>query len=105
VVVVRYSGGIKLGTSGLITAYKEATIDAINQSEIIEAFVSNYYELIFTYDELPLVMKWSKQQKVSFDSQDFDLRCKTTFSLPISESEHKMDSLPRGVEFEFLHQL
>lgn len=105
IVVVRYFGGTKLGTSGLITAYKKATIAAINESEIIESFVSNYYELSFTYDEIPLVMKWSKQQKVHFDSQDFDLRCKVSFSLPISESNHKMDSLPRGVESEFLYQL
>jgi uncharacterized YigZ family protein len=105
VVVVRYFGGTKLGTSGLITAYKEATIAAINESEIIESFVSNYYELSFTYDEMPLVMKWSKQQKVHFNSQNFDLRCKVSFSLPISESNQKMDSLPRGVESEFLYQL
>jgi uncharacterized YigZ family protein len=105
VVVVRYFGGTKLGTSGLITAYKEATIAAINESEIIESFVSNYYELSFTYDEMPLVMKWSKQQKVHFSSQNFDLRCKVSFCLPISESNKKMDSLPRGVESEFLHQL
>ncbi len=105
VVVVRYFGGTKLGTSGLITAYKKATIDAINKSEIIESFVSNYYELKFTYDEMPLVMKWSKQQKVNFDSQVFDLRCCVSFKIPISESDHKIDSLPRGAKAIFLFQL
>ncbi|MDC1188162.1 YigZ family protein [Flavobacteriales bacterium] len=105
VVVVRYFGGTKLGTSGLITAYKEATIDAINKSEIIESFISNYYELNFTYDEMPLVMKWSKQQKVNFDSQVFDLRCCFSFKIPISESDHKIDSLPRGAKAIFLFQL
>ncbi|MFT7606590.1 MAG: putative YigZ family protein, partial [Saprospiraceae bacterium] len=49
VVVVRYFGGTKLGVSGLINAYKNATIDAFQQATIIEKTVEDIYKISFHY--------------------------------------------------------
>ncbi len=51
VVVVRYFGGKLLGVPGLISAYHEASTDALNQGIIIEKIVCEHYELIFEYEQ------------------------------------------------------
>ena len=47
IIVVRYFGGIKLGTGGLVAAYKTAAADAIAHSEIIDKTVQSYYQMFF----------------------------------------------------------
>ena len=49
IVVVRYFGGIKLGTSGLIVAYREAAADAINNAQIIECHEQTVISFTFDY--------------------------------------------------------
>ena len=49
VIVVRYFGGVLLGTGGLVVAYKEATADALNQAEIIEKTVDEVISVRFDY--------------------------------------------------------
>jgi uncharacterized YigZ family protein len=51
IVVVRYFGGVKLGTSGLIHAYREAAADVILNNEIIERTVDLEYLIRFEYHE------------------------------------------------------
>ncbi len=48
-VVVRYFGGILLGTSGLINAYKNATIEAIDVAEIIEKVITTQVKITIPY--------------------------------------------------------
>ncbi len=102
VVVIRYSSGTKLGVPGLINAYKEATIAAINESEIIEKAICKHYKIRFNYDQLPEVMKWSKQQKVEFINQVFDLNCFVEFGIDSREADNKLANLPRTLKAEFL---
>lgn len=102
VVVIRYSSGTKLGVPGLINAYKEATIAAISESEIIEKAICNNYKLTFDYDQLPDIMKWSKQQKAVFLKQEFDLNCFVEFEIDIKETESKLANLPRNLKPEIL---
>jgi uncharacterized YigZ family protein len=75
VIVVRYFGGILLGTSGLATAYKEATADALNQAQIIEKNVEENITLNFEYAQLNVVMKVIKDSNAQILHQKFDNLC------------------------------
>ncbi|WP_430812812.1 MULTISPECIES: IMPACT family protein [unclassified Carboxylicivirga] len=75
IVVVRYFGGTKLGTSGLINAYKEASIDAIANGTIIEKTVDDFYRVTFDYGVMNDVMKVMKEENPHITGQDFNLRC------------------------------
>jgi len=75
VIVVRYFGGILLGTGGLVVAYKEATIDALNQAEIIEKTVDITVSINFEYTLLNEVMRVIKEINPQILSQTFDNQC------------------------------
>lgn len=99
-VVVRYFGGTKLGTSGLIKAYKEATISAIQASLIQTKEVCDFYEITFTYQDMPIVMKWINQNKIEIIQQDFNLDCYLEISIPMRTSETIISQLPHVAKFK-----
>lgn len=78
IVVIRYFGGIKLGTSGLIVAYKAATADAIENGEIIECHEQAQLSFTFPYLSMNSVMKLVKDTGVNIISQIFDNDCSMT---------------------------
>lgn len=78
IVVIRYFGGIKLGTSGLIVAYKAAAADAIENGEIIECHEQAQLSFTFPYLSMNNVMKLVKDTGVSIVSQIFDNDCSMT---------------------------
>lgn len=78
IVVVRYFGGIKLGTSGLIVAYREAAKDAINNSEIIEMHEEELIAFTFPYLAMNDVMKLIKQLNLKVKNQEFNNTCSMT---------------------------
>lgn len=84
VLVIRYFGGIKLGTSGLIVAYREATVEAIANSEIIEKTVDMDTEFIFEYPFMNDVMKIVKDLEPMILGQQYDMDC--SMSLRIRQS-------------------
>ena len=75
IVVVRYFGGIKLGTSGLIVAYREAAREAITSGEIIECHQQAEISFTFPYMVMNDVMKIAKRSDVTVLSQQFDNTC------------------------------
>lgn len=75
IVVIRYFGGVKLGTSGLITAYKEAAIEAINSAEIIEKTVDMEVSFQFEYPFMNDVMKIVKDLETTILAQEYDMDC------------------------------
>ena len=78
IVVMRYFGGIKLGTSGLIVAYKAAAADAIENGEIIECHEQAQLSFTFPYLSMNSVMKLVKDTGVNIISQIFDNDCSMT---------------------------
>lgn len=78
IVVIRYFGGIKLGTSGLIVAYKAAAADAIENGEIIECHEQAQLSFTFPYLSMNSVMKLVKNTGVNIISQIFDNDCSMT---------------------------
>ncbi|MCK5338606.1 MAG: YigZ family protein, partial [Bacteroidales bacterium] len=78
-IVVRYFGGTKLGVSGLITAYKTASRDALQTADILSLTVNDVYELSFEYPLMNEVMRVIKDENLKIDKQDFQISCKLTF--------------------------
>ena len=81
VVVVRYFGGTLLGVPGLINAYKTATVEALNEAEIISKTVNDVYELAFDYLMMNDVMRIIKEEQLNILSQEFDLQCTLKFEV------------------------
>lgn len=78
VLVVRYFGGIKLGTSGLISAYREAARLALEDGGRLECFKTQEISFSFPYVSMNGVMRIVKAMNVAIVSQTFDNTCVMT---------------------------
>ncbi len=88
IVVVRYFGGVKLGTSGLIVAYRLAAAEAIAAAEIVEKTVDEDVTFHFEYPFMNDVMRIVKEEEPQIVVQDFDNDCTMTLRI-------RKDSMPR----------
>jgi uncharacterized YigZ family protein len=84
IVVVRYFGGILLGTSGLINAYKNAASDVLNNTEIIEAVFFEEKEIRFKYEEANEVLNNLRKINAEILTQHFDNECIVKYRTIIS---------------------
>ena len=75
IIVVRYFGGIKLGTSGLIVAYKAAAAEAIANANIIEKTVDDDIYFAFEYPFMNDVMRIVKEEEPEILEQAYDMDC------------------------------
>ena len=101
IVVVRYFGGIKLGTSGLIVAYREAASEAIAANEIIERQVEDEVHFGFEYPLMNEVMRIVKEEGPTIVSQIFDMDCEMTLRIRRSLMDNLKKRLSKvdGVHF------
>lgn len=76
VLVVRYFGGVKLGTSGLIEAYREATLAALEDAPRRECILTEQISITFRYDLMGPVMRVVKESDARILSQDFTDICR-----------------------------
>ena len=95
IIVVRYFGGIKLGTSGLIVAYRLAAAEAIAAAEIIEKTVDEDVKAKFEYPMMNEVMKVVKEMEPQIVSQDFDMDCRMTLRIRKGEAERMKEKLKK----------
>lgn len=72
IIVVRYFGGIKLGVSGLINAYKASAKDALQNSKVIENTINEIYRLEFPYEMINDCMKMVKEFGLQIVDSNFD---------------------------------
>ena len=87
VVVIRYYGGVNLGTGGLIVAYRTATEDALSKAVIEEKFVEQRITYRFTYPMINAVMRVVKETGARIVSQSFDNDCEIVLSIRQSLAE------------------
>lgn len=87
VVVIRYYGGVNLGTGGLIVAYRTATEDALSKAVIEEKFVEERITYRFTYPMFNAVMRVVKETGARIVSQSFDNDCEIVLSIRQSLAE------------------
>ncbi|MFC0875991.1 IMPACT family protein [Saccharicrinis sp. FJH2] len=104
VVVIRYFGGIKLGISGLINAYKSSAQDALTQAEIEECIVTAPYRLMFEYPLMNDVMRLLKEENPEIKNQVFELTCTIDIAIRLSEEEQVISRMQQlyGLKIEKL---
>lgn len=81
IIVVRYFGGVKLGTSGLIVAYRLAAAEAISAAEVIEKTVDVDVDFVFEYPYMNDVMRIVKEEEPQIVSQGYDTDCTMTLRI------------------------
>lgn len=86
IIVVRYYGGVNLGTSGLIVAYRTAAAEAIANAEIVSQFVEEEVVFDFPYIMMNDVMKIIKDMLPRIISQTYDNTCEMKLSIRKSEA-------------------
>lgn len=104
--VVRYFGGVKLGTSGLIEAYREATIAALEGAIRKTCVIERSIRITFTYELMGEVMRAIKDHEAKILSQDFQEQCLVQVSLRANEAPNlwsKLNSL-YGVSPEWIEE-
>lgn len=85
VIVVRYFGGIKLGTGGLIVAYKTAAAQALAEAEVVEKTVDEQVTVLFEYPFMNDIMRIVKEESPEIVSQSYDMDCVMTLRIRKSQ--------------------
>lgn len=93
IVVVRYYGGVNLGTSGLIVAYREAASDAIAHCEITTQQVEEIVDYDFPYVMMNDVMRIVKEMSPRIVAMNYDTNCSIKLSIRQSEAQQLRDKL------------
>lgn len=95
IVVVRYYGGVNLGTSGLIVAYREAAADAIAHATVETRQVEELVKYSFSYPQMNDVMRIVKDMNPRIISQTYDNTCEIVLSIRKSEAEELRQRLAK----------
>ena len=95
IVVVRYYGGVNLGTSGLIVAYREAAADALAHAHIETRQVEEIVKYSFAYPQMNDVMRIVKDMNPRIVSQTYDNTCEIVLSIRKSEADQLRSRLAK----------
>ncbi len=95
VIVVRYYGGVNLGTGGLIVAYRTAASDALDHCQVVSRQVEEVIVYEYPYVMMNDVMRIVKELSPRIVSQAFDNTCSITLSIRKSEAENLRSRLQK----------
>ena len=95
IVVIRYYGGVNLGTGGLIVAYRIAAADGLDHCVEETRLVEEKITYTFTYPMMNAVMKVVKDMQPRIISQEFDNTCSITLSIRRSLAEELRSRLDK----------
>ena len=95
IVVVRYYGGVNLGTSGLIVAYRQAAADAIAHCQIETRQVEEVVTYTFPYPMMNDVMRIVKEMAPRIVSQTYDNTCEISLAIRKSEAQQLRNRLQK----------
>jgi uncharacterized YigZ family protein len=104
IVVSRYFGGTLLGVSGLINAYRTAAASSIQNAELTEMTVQEYYEITYPYISMNDVMRILKEENLGQSQQSFDLECRILLNFRVSVKEKVLNRLSRidGLKYRYI---
>jgi uncharacterized YigZ family protein len=97
VVVVRYFGGVLLGTGGLLTAYKEAAADALNNVPLLEKQVEVALTIRFSYPLMNEVMRSIREHHAKVIAQEFKLECTMQVMVGLTAAEIMKEQLEKTI--------
>jgi uncharacterized YigZ family protein len=104
IVVSRYFGGTLLGVSGLINAYRSAAASAIQNAELLEKTLQEYYEITYPYISMNDVMRILKEENIGQSEQSFDIECRIILNFRVNLKERVLSRLSRidGLKYTYL---
>ena len=105
VVVSRYFGGTKLGTSGLVNAYREAAARALAQVSVTERVITVPVRLRFGYALMSPVMSALSSLSLEMAASDFGVTAEVDLLLPRSEAEATLRLLKAAVAQVYLEEV
>ena len=103
VLVVRYFCGVKLGTSGLIEAYRTTASETLDAAEVECRTVDGTCSVDFDYADMNVVMKVARLMDANIKEQTCDMQCHMTFSIRMSkleELEKRLDCALRHIPYQ-----
>lgn len=96
VFVVRYYGGVNLGTGRLTQAYKAAAADALEHCTTVSQTVEGEVEFICSYQQLGAVMRILETLGGHILTQSFDVQVHLRMAVPqsvVPRLEHQLEQL------------
>ena len=84
VVVVRYFGGTLLGVPGLIQAYKQATVLALQAAPRLEKPILKTVNIQFAYEKMSEVMRLIKRCDAQIVTQQMDMQVSMEVAVPLA---------------------
>lgn len=105
IIVVRYFGGILLGKSGLINAYRNAANDSLQNATITKKTLNKFFKLSFDYKVMNNVMNFLKEENIEQIQHNFDLSCDIIISVKLSKIDKISKKLKdiESVKFDILN--
>ena len=97
ILVVRYFGGVKLGTSGLIVAYRTAAAEAIANAVIETRTVDEEYTFSFEYPLMNSIMKVARDMDARIISQSYDMDCQMTLSIRRGKMQELQEKIKKAL--------
>jgi len=102
IVVVRYFGGVLLGTGGLVVAYRSAACDALTKAEILEKTVDVVFNLWFGFSYMDNVLRIIRKLDARILSQEYDTGCLMQVSIRKNEAESLKSVLGKVETLRFI---
>lgn len=100
IVVVRYFGGVKLGVSGLINAYKTTAQLVLENSNIVTKTITVTYSITFDYKNMNKVMRIIKEKNLNIIHQTLELNCQLIISVRLKDAETIFELFEQQYEIE-----
>ena len=97
ILVARYFGGVKLGTSGLIVAYRTAAAEAIANAVIETRTVDEEYTFSFEYPLMNSVMKVARDLEARIITQSYDMDCQMTLSIRRGKMQELKEKIKKAL--------
>jgi uncharacterized YigZ family protein len=92
IIVVRYFGGIKLGVGGLITAYRAAARDALDENLVVTKVIRCRFRISFSYARMNIVMRLLKVHQADMLENNFEITCTLTAEVDLERKKAFLDS-------------